>query len=298
MPTESTTNRRSPPPTPRNHGIFDPWNSASTGHQRAENPYSNTTAWRDTRARKLERQFRSGDCGDETPAPAAFDGTVGPSLPGDADPDPDTGARDKGSGSGNGALRGAGEWRWVSGAEATRSQLGGRDIRSFMAVGKRKTEDDEGVGGQTGKRKRGVEKLEFQASRREESASSRMQITSTSVSAATPSMGTETVLAVDTTSTTNTGSSKEPSTRLFSGTTIYVNGSTLPQISDHKLKHLLVSHGARISISMARKTVSHVIVGQPGAAGTGGGGGLSARKLQQEIERGGWRGVKVVGVDW
>lgn len=88
---------------------------------------------------------------------------------------------------------------------------------------------------------------------------------------------------------------------IFSGTTVFVNGSTMPWVSDHKLKHLLVSHGAKVSISMARKTVSHIIIGQPNTGdgpGLGAGGGLSARKLQQEIARGGWKGVKVVGVDW
>ena len=50
---------------------------------------------------------------------------------------------------------------------------------------------------------------------------------------------------------------------------------------------------------MARKSVTHVIVGRPNAgAGLGAGGGLAARKLQQEIARGGWKGVKIVGVEW
>lgn len=300
MPPESPTTRRQPPLDPRNYEIFDPWNSASTGHQRAENPYSNTTAWRDTRAHKLERQFRSGDCADVTCAPAAFDGTVGPSSTGDADVD--AGSRHQGSkrGSGDGdeGLRVAGEWRWVSEAEATKSQLGVRDIRSFMGVGKRKAGDGgDSLGGRSGKRVKETEKLEFWASKREK------DLTSQNTSASRPRTMSKTEpgtvpTADDASSTADTESSKEPNKTLFSGTTFYVNGSTLPQISDHKLKHLLVSHGARISIAMARKTVSHVIVGQPGAAGTGAGGGLSARKLQQEIERGGWRGVKVVSVDW
>lgn len=164
----------------------------------------------------------------------------------------------------------AGEWRWVSDdAEAMRSWLGVRDIRSFMGVGKRKDGDEEE---QQRKKKRG---------------------TGTSTSS-------EPALAI-TSTTADRGSRNEPAAKkknIFAGTTIYVNGSTLPQISDHKLKHLLVSHGARIAIAMARKTVSHVIVGQPGAVGAGAGGGLAARKLQREIERGGWKGVRIVGVDW
>jgi hypothetical protein len=88
------------------------------------------------------------------------------------------------------------------------------------------------------------------------------------------------------------------SSKLFTGTTIYINGSTLPQISDHRLKALLAAHGATIAIGMARKTVSHIIIGQPGTTGQGAGGGLAAGKLQREIDRGGWKGVRIVGVDW
>lgn len=80
---------------------------------------------------------------------------------------------------------------------------------------------------------------------------------------------------------------------IFAGITVYINGSTLPTISDHKLKYLLVEHGGRVSISMARKTVTHVIVGKPGTRAEGAGGGLAAGKLQREIERGGW---SVVGM--
>jgi hypothetical protein len=85
---------------------------------------------------------------------------------------------------------------------------------------------------------------------------------------------------------------------IFAGVRIYINGSTLPHISDHKLKQLLTAHGANYAIYMARKSVTHVLVGQPSAVGSGAGGGLSASKLQQEIARGGWKGVKVVSVDW
>src|SRR5271156_3239297 len=40
--------------------------------------------------------------------------------------------------------------------------------------------------------------------------------------------------------------------QIFSGLNIYLNGSTLPHISDHKLKHLLAQHGANISIAPGR----------------------------------------------
>jgi hypothetical protein len=101
-----------------------------------------------------------------------------------------------------------------------------------------------------------------------------------------------------------------PSSNIFTGTTIYINGSTAPQISDHALKRLLIAHGANLSLSLARRSVSHVIVGKPASpsaaaasvphgGGGGAGGGLAARKLQAEIQRSGrQRQVKVVCVEW
>lgn len=181
----------------------------------------------------------------------------------------------------------AGEWRWVSDAEAMRSRLGVRDIRSFMGVGKRKAGDEDGA------QQRKREKLEYH-----HGSPPGKKISTTPVLPCTSGTSPEQALPVNATSTSTPDRGEPAAKKIFAGTTVYVNGSTLPQISDHKLKHLLVSQGARISIAMARKTVSHVIVGQPGAVGAGAGGGLAARKLQQEIKRGGWKGVRVVGVDW
>lgn len=95
----------------------------------------------------------------------------------------------------------------------------------------------------------------------------------------------------------------------------------MPLISDHKLRRLLVEHGAKLAVGLARG-VSHVIIGRPNSSaagsetgsgsgtGSGGkaetrargaGGGLAATKLQRQIDRcgsGSGRGVKVVGVEW
>jgi len=86
--------------------------------------------------------------------------------------------------------------------------------------------------------------------------------------------------------------------RMFSGLTIYLNGSTAPMISDHKLKHLLAEHGARISIRLGRRSVTHVILGKPNGHHGGAGGGLAGSKIQKEIQRVGGKGVKFVGVEW
>jgi hypothetical protein len=95
---------------------------------------------------------------------------------------------------------------------------------------------------------------------------------------------------------------------IFSGLVIYVNGSTHPLISDHKLKRLLAENGAQMSIHLGRRQVTHVVVGRPigsdgppgeTKAGAGsGGGGLAATKIQKEIALMRGCSVKYVGVEW
>ncbi|KAK5652473.1 hypothetical protein OQA88_10517 [Cercophora sp. LCS_1] len=86
--------------------------------------------------------------------------------------------------------------------------------------------------------------------------------------------------------------------KLFDGVVIYVNGSTYPTISDHKLKQVLVGHGAKTSLHLGRRQVTHVIIGKPSAVGSGAGGGLAAGKLEKEIRRVGGCAVKFVDVAW
>lgn len=87
---------------------------------------------------------------------------------------------------------------------------------------------------------------------------------------------------------------------IFDGLCVFINGSTAPMVGDHRLKQLLAENGARVSIVLGRRTVTHVILGTPnGVAGGGGaGGGLAASKIQKEIQRVGGKGVKYVGVEW
>jgi len=85
---------------------------------------------------------------------------------------------------------------------------------------------------------------------------------------------------------------------IFDGLTIFVNGSTSPLISDHKLKYILAEHGAKISIYLSRRQVTHVILGNPCGKfnGIGAGGGLAATKIQKEIKRTGGCGIRYVSV--
>lgn len=93
------------------------------------------------------------------------------------------------------------------------------------------------------------------------------------------------------------GEAREAS-RIFDGLVVYINGSTHPFISDHKLKHVLVENGARMSIHLGRRQVTHVILGKPSGPNGGAGGGLAGGKLEKEIRRTGGCGVKYVGVEW
>lgn len=86
---------------------------------------------------------------------------------------------------------------------------------------------------------------------------------------------------------------------VFDGLVIFINGSTHPLISDHKLKQLLSENGAKLSLHLGRKQVTHVILGRPsGTLGLGAGGGLAGTKIEKEIRRVGGKGIKYVGVEW
>lgn len=93
---------------------------------------------------------------------------------------------------------------------------------------------------------------------------------------------------------------QDSSRKLFDGITVYVNGSTFPLVSDHRLKQLITENGGNMSLHLGRRKVTHVIVGRPNSSrrGDGTGGGLAAGKLDREIRRIGGCGVKFVGVEW
>lgn len=85
---------------------------------------------------------------------------------------------------------------------------------------------------------------------------------------------------------------------IFDGLIVYVNGSTHPLVSDHKLKQLLTENGARMSLHLGRRRVTHVILGRPGSVGRGAGGGLAGSKMEKEVRRVGGCGIKYVGAEW
>jgi hypothetical protein len=114
---------------------------------------------------------------------------------------------------------------------------------------------------------------------------------------------------------------------ILAGCTFYINGSTVPLISDHALRHIIVQNGGAMSSALLRKRVTHVILSThtlvsatsrdaPPSTLTAElaglerenalkriapGGGLSASKLQKEAKRNATgRGQRIwhVGAQW
>ncbi|KAL4910110.1 hypothetical protein BDW74DRAFT_173577 [Aspergillus multicolor] len=279
---------------PSNHFLFDPWNSASSGHQRSEsNP---GTAWRRTREAKLAQQFRSGDC---TINSLVYDGV--------------------------GRTYEKGEWEWDWGGDARggrggdgRSGKGGakrvvdqdskqRDIRSMMGLGKGGSSARLGLGLED---KKGISTSILSPSSTPSQEPTQVptppykpcpeDLTPGAFSGTSiPSISTSQSQPQSTPiNSSSISSSTPPESNILCGAIIYINGQTAPLVSDHKLKSLLAAHGATLSLSLSRR-VTHVIIGKPNSGpGRGAGGGLAAGKIQKEMSRGGWRGMRIVGVEW
>jgi len=113
--------------------------------------------------------------------------------------------------------------------------------------------------------------------------------------------------------------------KILANTSIYINGSTMPYISDHAVRQLIAQHGGYMSTALLRKQVTHVILtakvsapstdaDAPSSLGAyitnqdpevafrqvSAGGGLAAGKIKKEVEkvRGIGKGVKYVNVKW
>lgn len=247
---------------PRFGAVFDAWNSSSSGHQRAENRLGASTGWRDSRNVKLHSQF-CGDAKRVSDAVGAGASDLDPRLK--AVMPPELRARARSS------------------------------VADMLA--------------KPGIMQRSISSSSFSSF--------------SSFSSSTPllppilgvTIGTTNRVGHDSTTTTGAEVGKRPAQcgqriddesknvspgreegpgRLFAGAVIYVNGSTHPQISDHKLKHILAEHGGRLSTHLGRRQVTHVILGRP----AGGGGGLAGTKLQKEIQNVRGAAVKFVGVEW
>ncbi|OCK84479.1 hypothetical protein K432DRAFT_284269, partial [Lepidopterella palustris CBS 459.81] len=237
-PWPETTNPRPSKAAIPTRVFFDPWNSSSTGHQRAENRLAGSASWRDSTNLKLSAQFRARGGGGERIA-GAGSGGFGRRGGRRADGEREGGARG---------------WR-VEGQRSLREVLRreGSELGGGVVV---VVEDERDMSGGVGEEEDG---REGGTAEEQDAAPKQKQI--------------------------------------FQGLCVYINGSTAPLVSDHKLKLLLAERGARMSIALGRRSVTHVILGAANEAG-GSGGGLAGGKIQKEIQRVGGKGVKFVGVEW
>lgn len=240
---------------PRHTTTWDPWNSSSTGHQRAETQPG--TGWRDSRSKKLNSQFRAGD------------------------------------GSGGARLSdtyGAGSANWDNEKKViVPGWIQERNGRSVMDMLVRP----------------GLMRESMAISQQRDASSLPSLSATTSRAAAShggialpPIMTAEEALVEQRQREDEEKESQAKTKKLFDGVVIYVNGSTFPLVSDHKLKQLLSENGGQMFMHLGRRRVTHVILGRPAGSGNGAGGGLAGGKLEKEVKKIGGCSVKFVGVEW
>ncbi|MCJ1383723.1 hypothetical protein MMC17_006837 [Xylographa soralifera] len=290
------------------HPTFDPYNSSATGHQTCPSRLVGTVSWRVSRSRKLSEQFGSGHAA----LGGVYAGGGGKRLY-------DTvgaGSKDFGkdgrreNGSWDDSLRGVRGMAGVKSMGDVGQMLGVRVGKRAEAVegkvlGKREVKEQER--GSTTRAVREAEPVLKRQKTAEEDLLEEIpeEAICALASQAFPSNSLSTSIHLSTSNLTSMPSSIPASTiasprPIFASLTIYINGSTAPLISDHRLKFLLVEHGANVAVALGRRTVTHVVLGKGNAGpGKGGaGGGLAAGKIEKELRRIGGKGVRFVGVEW
>ncbi|KAL5120934.1 hypothetical protein ACEQ8H_001122 [Pleosporales sp. CAS-2024a] len=219
--------------------FFDPWNSSSTGHQRAENRLSRSTSWRAARNLKLGEQYKGGLRGGGEPVADAV-----------------------GAGSDHFGTHG----RLRTGGQKSLAEVWGA-----TKAGSNKSSPDEAVDGAAVTLDAHVRPARTRALSDQDQASD---------------------------AHVQNDDAPPPDKQIFAGLCFYINGSTAPLVSDHKLKHMLAARGARHSIALARRSVTHVLLGRTANSQGGAGGGLAATKIQKEISKSGGKAVKFISTEW
>ena len=306
-----------PPPPQPTRQIFDPFNSSSTGHQRDANRLSGSTSWRASRTHKLSHQLRdtSGRGGPQHLSDLVGAGSANFGLDGWKE----NGDWEKGAP----GLREDG-WRdirdMMQGPRKRTSSSRSSEEALTEGPATKKTTNNKKVKRDDGTMSRHVttgEGLQYWQGRlstnktlistaAEYNPNLKKKTSSVDPTSTKPPSTTDPedlddngpdasapASSLSRTTAAVTPRPPPPPPQIFSGLTIYLNGSTHPHISDHKLKHVLAQHGANVSIALGRRTVTHVILGDKG--------GLAAGKIQKEVagtRTNGAKGVKFVGVRW
>lgn len=254
--------QRAPEPT---RTFFDPFNSSSTGHQRAENRLSGSTSWRDSRTYKLAHQLcdSSGRGGDIHLTDLVGVGSASSRKDGSKD---------------NVSLE--------LGAPGLREK-GLQDIRGLMKVNKKRKSDEmaEKVEGDWKRKKAEVKDGVDGFNLHTGISSFALQPSSEPP----PRLTTERTADALSQATSKAHATAPP---IFRSLSLYLNGSTHSSgISDHKLKSLFLQHGGSLSIALGRRTVTHVVLGSNSNV-------LAAGKIQKEVTKVGGKGVKYVTAKW
>jgi len=244
-----------PPPPQPTRVFFDPFNSSSTGHQRAENRLSGSTSWRDSRLYKLQHQFKdsSGRGGNQHLSDLVGAGSENFNK---------DGRKDNGD--------------WEAGAPGLRGE-GWQDIRGILGGSKKRSSGS-------------LEDNEPESRRRR--ADLEQTQPNTQAKASRPSDYPATPRLQQSQQLESSSGSAPHLPQIFRNLTIYLNGSTAPLVSDHKLKQLFAQHGGGASIALGRRSVTHVIIGAKC------GGGLASSKIQKEISTVSGKGIKYVTAQW
>ncbi|KAK3052669.1 hypothetical protein LTR09_006150 [Extremus antarcticus] len=268
------------PAKPKIAPSWDAFNSSATGHQRADNRLGGSTSWRESRTLKLRQQFNGGAGGGKR-----VSDTVG------------AGSLDFG----NDGRAANGDW--VKGAPGLRTGGQKSILDAGVVVEKDVERPTKRMKTEDGSAKEPTRATNpFTPFRREdgsiretswtshESSPSHLlsPINSSATSLATPPAVEEAV---------NEQSKELPPPQIFDNLVLYVNGNCGEDISDHKLKRVWCEHGGHTSVHLARRTVSHVVIGRPNSNG-GSGGGLAGSKIQKEVTKQRGSVVKFVTSEW
>lgn len=269
-----------PPAAKPSKSIFDPFNSSATGHQRAENRLGGSTSWRDSRSRKLREQFSAGTGGGKRVSDSVGAG----SLDFGKDGRTENGGWEKGA---KGLRTGGQKSLW----ESMKIEKDTGDDRPAKRVKVEEVNNTKVVNPYTPFRKEDGTIRESSWTSHETSPSDLLEPLQT------PNSSTEKQETKQSNEVSSTARDEPAPPQIFASLAFYINGSTAPY-SDHKIKHLLSTHGGSLSIHLGRRTVTHVIIGKSNNTGGGCGGGLAGSKIQKEVARTGGKAVKFVTADW
>ncbi|KAK4230248.1 hypothetical protein QBC38DRAFT_441121 [Podospora fimiseda] len=279
---------------------FDPWNSSSTGHQRSES--RGPQGWRESPNMKMNAQFRAGYAGGDRISDTVgvgsedYDESLKMLVPKELRMRAEKSVADmlRNPGSMKSLLKSQKPKPVTPASPILNEEDDGLTPEEREAIALMEAEDAlqrENDDGLTPEEREAFARMEEEDQRRRRAEST----PDTTLGDIIPPSNQEAFArtqekAID---------SPQKQRKIFDGLTTYINGSTFPLISDHRLKQLLAENGARISLHLGRRQVTHVILGKPAnGPRSGAGGGLAGGKIEKEIRRLGGCGVKYVGVEW